>query len=114
MQSSLLRTASARLMFLSLFEYFQRIEYKLHVCSRFLIAIIGGYFFTAVSVSLLTLTLPFTKVDAVLMSVSLSVLIYSVVFIYAFSIKSLKIVWISILLTTIVQSILVAMIKGAL
>jgi hypothetical protein len=95
-----------------LFKHFSNVNYRFNVFSRFFIAIVGGYFFTAASTSLLSVLLPLAKSDAVLLSVSLSILIYVLVFIYAFYIKSLKTVWISILLTTGVQVSLLAVLKG--
>ncbi|KAA1150959.1 hypothetical protein [Pseudoalteromonas fuliginea] len=87
-------------------------SYRFSVFLRFLIAIVGGYSFTAASTALLSFLLPLTKSDAVLLCVSLSILIYALVFIYAFYIKSLKTVWISILLTTSAQICLLAVLKG--
>ncbi|MBB1452603.1 hypothetical protein H5159_16295 [Pseudoalteromonas sp. SG43-1] len=87
-------------------------SYRVLVFLRFFIAIIGGYAFTSASTALLSLVLPIAKQDAVLFSVSISILIYAVVFIYAFSVKSLKTVWISILLSTGAFIGLLALLKG--
>jgi len=87
-------------------------DYRLSVFLRFVIAIIGGYFFTATSTALLSFILPLTNADAVLLSTSLSILIYTCVFIYAFYVKSLNTVWISILLTTFIQMAFLAIMKG--
>jgi hypothetical protein len=92
--------------------FIQRFNYELAVLSRFFIAIVGGYFFTAVSVSLLSVVVPVSKVDAVLLSVSASILIYALVFIYSFYIQSLKTVWISILLSIAVQFFTLSLMKG--
>ncbi len=92
--------------------FIQRFNYELAVLSRFFIAIVGGYFFTAVSVSLLSVVVPVSKVDAVLLSVSASILIYALVFIYSFYIQSLKTVWISILLSIAAQFFMLSLIKG--
>jgi len=51
------------------------------------------------------------KQDAVLLCVSLSILIYAVVFIYAFGVKSLTTVWISILLSSGVFLAILASLK---
>jgi len=92
--------------------FIQRFNYELAVLSRFFIAIVGGYFFTAVIVSLLSVVVPVSKVDAVLLSVSASILIYALVFIYSFYIQSLKTVWISILLSIAAQFFMLSLIKG--
>jgi len=92
--------------------FIQRFNYELAVLSRFFIAIVGGYFFTAVSVSLLSVVVPVSKVDAVLLSVSASILIYALVFIYSFYLQSLKTVWISILLSIAVQFFTLSLMKG--
>lgn len=95
-----------------LWQFMQRFNYKLVVLSRFFVAIVGGYFFTAVSVSLLSVVVPVSKVDAVLLSVSASILIYALVFIYSFYLQSLKTVWISILLSVAVQFFILSLMKG--
>jgi hypothetical protein len=89
-------------------------NYRVLVFSRFFIAIIGGYIFTSSSIALLSFILPMDKQDAVLLCVSLSVLIYVIVFIYAFAVKSLKTVWISILLSIGLFIGLLALLKGGL
>ncbi|MET6760020.1 hypothetical protein [Pseudoalteromonas sp. NCIMB_1079] len=86
-------------------------SYRVLVFLRFFIAIIGGYAFTSASTALLCFLMPIAKQDAVLFSVSISILIYAVVFIYAFSVKSLKTVWISILLSTGTFAGLLALLK---
>lgn len=98
--------------FSMLWQFMQRFNYELAVLSRFFIAIVGGYFFTAVSVSLLSVVVPVPKVDAVLLSVSASILIYALVFIYSFYIHSLKTVWISILLSIAAQLVVLSLLKG--
>ncbi|MEL0634210.1 hypothetical protein V6237_15620 [Pseudoalteromonas carrageenovora] len=87
-------------------------SYKVLVFLRFFIAIVGGYAFTSAGIALLSVVLPIAKQDAVLFSVSVSILIYAVVFIYAFSVKSLKTVWISILLSTGLFIGILAVLKG--
>lgn len=87
-------------------------SYRVLVFLRFFIAIVGGYAFTAASISLLSVLLPIAKQDAVLLCVSISILIYALVFIYAFSVKSLKTVWISILLSIGIFMALLALLKG--
>lgn len=98
--------------FSMLWHFMQRFNYELAVLSRFFVAIVGGYFFTAVSVSLLSVVVPVSKVDAVLLSVSASILIYALVFIYSFYLQSLKTVWISILLSVAAQFVLLSLMKG--
>ena len=98
--------------FSMLWQFMQRFNYELAVLSRFFVAIVGGYFFTAVSVSLLSVVVPVSKVDAVLLSVSASILIYALVFIYSFYLQSLKTVWISILLSVAAQFLLLSLMKG--
>jgi len=97
---------------LQLFKEPSKLKYRFLVFMRFLIAIVGGYYFTAVTIALLSYTLPLVKQDAVLLCVSISILIYLIVFILAFTIRSLKTVWISILLAIVTQLLLLAMLKG--
>ncbi|CAM3838410.1 MULTISPECIES: hypothetical protein [Pseudoalteromonas] len=91
---------------------YQAHSYRIAVFSRFLAAILGGYTFTAVFTSLLSITLPLKKSDAVLLSVSLTILIYSCVFIWVFAVKSLIRIWITILLTTAGLALLLSVLKG--
>lgn len=88
-----------------------RFKYRFFVFMRFLIAIVGGYYFTAITTALLAFVLPLPKQDAVLLCASVSILIYSIVFIVAFTVRSLKTVWISILLATVTQLLLLEMLK---
>lgn len=92
-------------------QFYQTHKYRFAVFSRFLAAILGGYVFTAVFTSLLSIILPLKKSDAVLLSISLTILVYSCVFIWVFAIKSLKRIWITILLTTATCALCIAILK---
>lgn len=87
-------------------------QYRLSVLSRFCAAILGGYFFTAYSISLLSLLLPTSKVDAVLYSVCLSILIYSCVFIAVFSVRSLIHIWTALVVSIGTIALLIGYIQG--
>ncbi|WP_404343340.1 hypothetical protein [Pseudoalteromonas mariniglutinosa] len=88
------------------------VAYRFAVVARFLAAIVGGYIFTSIFISLLSLLLPLSKLDSVLLSTTLSIAIYSCVFIWVFAVKSLAKVWIIILLTCVGQAICLALLKG--
>ena len=88
------------------------ITYKVHVVLRFFAAIVGGYAFTSAFISLLALLLPLSKLDAVLISTTISVLVYTCVFIWAFTVKSLTHVWITILLASSATALALALVKG--
>ncbi|KZN45058.1 hypothetical protein N476_25740 [Pseudoalteromonas luteoviolacea H33] len=89
-------------------------QYRLSVVSRFCAAILGGYFFTAYCISLLSLLLPTSKVDAVLYSVCLSILIYSCVFIAAFAARSLIKVWVALIISTGVIALITNFVQGSI
>lgn len=91
---------------------YQAHSYRIAVVSRFLAAIVGGYVFTAVFSSLLSIILPLKKSDAVLLSISLTIFIYSCVFIWVFAVKSLTKIWITILLTTTGLALILSLLKG--
>ncbi|MBE0370232.1 hypothetical protein J8L98_01850 [Pseudoalteromonas sp. MMG013] len=82
------------------------------VCSRFLAAILGGYIFSAISVSLLAVLVPLSKTDSVLLAVSLSVLVYTCVFIWVFSVRSLVKIYGWLIALSASQIFLLAVIKG--
>ena len=88
------------------------ISYRISVFFRFVAAIFGGYVFTSVLISLLAILLPLNQLDSVLLTTTLSVFFYSCVFIWVFAVKSLKRVWITIILTTGVQFVILSLIKG--
>jgi hypothetical protein len=90
----------------------QSLSYRVAVFFRFVAAILGGYVFTSVFISLLAVLLPLNKLDSVLLTTTLSVFFYCCVFIWVFAVKSLKVVWITILLTTSLQLFVLALIKG--
>ena len=91
---------------------YQAHAYRIAVFSRFVAAIIGGYVFTATFTSLLSIILPLKKSDAVLLSISLTILVHSCVFIWVFAVKSLKKIWITLLLTSAGFALLLSFIKG--
>ncbi|MCQ8878265.1 hypothetical protein NQT69_09670 [Pseudoalteromonas shioyasakiensis] len=93
-------------------QYYQSYAYQLAVVSRFFAAIVGGYLFTSVFTALMSITLPLKKSDAVLLSISLTIFIYSCVFIWVFAVKSLKTIWITILLTSSACGLSIALLKG--
>ncbi len=93
-------------------QYYQSYAYQLSVISRFFAAIVGGYVFTSVFTALLSLILPLKKSDAVLLSISLTIFVYSCVFIWVFAVKSLKTIWITILLTSSACGLSIALLKG--
>ncbi|WP_171045347.1 hypothetical protein [Pseudoalteromonas rubra] len=94
----------------SYFAYFT--AYRLNVVARFATAIVGGYLLTALSISLMSLLLPVSKVDAVLFSVCLSVLIHCLIFIAVFAIKSLHLLCGGLLLLATLQWMLILILKG--
>ncbi|AOT10806.1 hypothetical protein S4054249_23440 [Pseudoalteromonas luteoviolacea] len=89
-------------------------QYRLSVASRFCAAILGGYFFTAYCISLLSLLLPTSRVDAVLYSVCASILIYSCVFIAVFAARSLLKVWVALVISTGVIALFTSYIQGSI
>lgn len=88
------------------------LAYRLQVLLRFIAAIVGGYALTSVSISLFALLLPLNKLDAVLLMTTLSVFFYSCIFIWVFTVRSLKRIWITILLTFLSQLLVLALLKG--
>ena len=88
------------------------LSYRVAVFLRFVAAIMGGYAFTSVLISLLAVLLPLNKLDCVLLTTTLSVFFYCCVFIWVFAVKSLMTVWITILLTTSGQLLALSFIKG--
>ena len=93
-------------------QAYQAHAYRFAVISRFFAAIVGGYTFTAVFTALLSIILPLKKSDAVLLSISLTILVYSCVFIWVFAVKSLPKIWITILLTTAGGARSLSLLKG--
>jgi hypothetical protein len=82
------------------------------VCSRFFAAIVGGYVFSAITVSLLAATVPLSKTDSVLLAVCSSILVYASVFIWVFSVKALRKVYGILIVLSSCQALLLALIKG--
>ncbi|GEK10418.1 hypothetical protein PPEP_b0789 [Pseudoalteromonas peptidolytica F12-50-A1] len=71
--------------------------YKSQVISRFLIAIIGGYFVTVMASSLLALTLPIKRLDALLYALTTGILFYPITFIWVFGCRSFRKVLLSMI-----------------
>lgn len=93
-------------------QYYQIYAYNFSVISRFIAAIVGGYVFTCAFTSLLSIILPLKRSDAVLLSISLTIFVYCCVFIWVFAVKSLKTIWITILLTSSACLLSIALLKG--
>ncbi|MGO2365855.1 MAG: hypothetical protein ACTH56_04320 [Pseudoalteromonas sp.] len=89
-------------------------SYKYKVVLRFIAAIVGGYVFTSCFICLLALVLPLSKLDAVLISTTISVFVYTCVFIWSFTVKSLARIWITILLTTGLTTLALTLIESGL
>ncbi|MBQ4833596.1 hypothetical protein J8L70_10125 [Pseudoalteromonas sp. MMG010] len=89
-------------------------NYRVLVFLRFFTATVGGYVFTSSAIALLSFILALSKQDAVYLSVSISLVIYTLVFLYTFAVKSFTTVWISILLSISVFIGVLALLKGEL
>ncbi|TQF68090.1 hypothetical protein FLM44_23260 [Pseudoalteromonas luteoviolacea] len=90
------------------------LRYRLSVLSRFCAAIFGGYFFTAHCVALLSLLIPTSKVDAVLYSVCVSILIYCCVFIAVFAARSQKWIWSVLIISILGLDLLTRYVQGGI
>lgn len=80
-------------------------RYRWLVASRVFIAAIGGYALTSAATIFLALVWPLPKAQAVMAATLLSFTLYAVVVIWAFSVASVKRVWLWIVLTTAVLSL---------
>lgn len=68
-------------------------RYRWIILSRTLLAIGGGYLFTALSTASLALTLPLPRPQAVLAATQLSFALYCTVIIWAFAASSARRAW---------------------
>ncbi|MEJ6472742.1 hypothetical protein [Pseudoalteromonas piscicida] len=64
--------------------------YRAEVLARFFIAIVGGYYVTALASSLLALTLPLKRLDALLYALTTGIVFYAIVFIWVFGCRSFR------------------------
>lgn len=71
--------------------------YRAGVAARLLAAIAGGYALTAISMSLLAVLLPASRVDAVMTATLLSFPVYAVAIMWAFAARSARRAWIGLL-----------------
>ncbi|SDS80704.1 hypothetical protein SAMN05216198_2834 [Halopseudomonas litoralis] len=69
------------------------VRYRLVILSRTLLAIGGGYLFTALSTASLALALPLPRPQAVLAATQLSFALYCAVIIWAFAAASVRRAW---------------------
>lgn len=72
--------------------------YRAGVAVRLLAAIVGGYGLTAISMSLLAVLLPASRVDAVMTATLLSFPVYAVAIMWAFAARSAWRAWAGLLL----------------
>ena len=66
------------------------ILYRAEVLARFFIAIFGGYYVTVLASSLLALTLPTPRLDALLYALTTGIVFYAIVFIWVFGCRSFR------------------------
>lgn len=86
-------TALRRIQFLFSTLLTPSVHYRLLVLSRFSAAVLGGYLLCASLTAFLPLILPLKRTDAVLLTLSLSVLFYAMSFIAVFYFRPLKHIW---------------------
>jgi hypothetical protein len=90
----------------------QALRYRLDVFSRFTAAVLGGYTLTAALTAVLPLILPLRLSDAVLLTLSLSVLFYSLAFVWVFWVKTSRTAWAGMLLPSMAFGLLLVLRKG--
>lgn len=88
------------------------LRYRLDVFSRFTAAVLGGYTLTAALTAVLPLILPLKPSDAVLLTLSLSVLFYSLAFLWVFWVNTLRKAWAGMLLPSLALGLLFVLLKG--
>lgn len=71
------------------------------IASRALAAIVGGYAFTSACTILLACVMPLTRAESVLSSTLLSFVVYTCVIIWVYATASLKRVWLSLGLSSL-------------
>ncbi|WP_462162987.1 hypothetical protein [Pseudoalteromonas xiamenensis] len=94
------------------FSVLKQYHYSIQVVTRFILAILGGYVLTAITISALTIVFPLSQVDAVLVSTTISIAIYAIFFIAAFAISSIKKATVLFLVLGGVQITFLSLIKG--
>lgn len=91
-----------------------QIRYKWMVFSRIIAAIFGAYWLTSlitISLSLLLTYLGIIITEAILTATMLSFLIYSIIVIFIFSCKSLKIMWLWLIGLVAIANLLILIFK---
>ncbi|PRB78987.1 hypothetical protein [Pseudomonas sp. MYb185] len=68
-------------------------RYRLVILSRTLLAIVGGYLFTALSTASLALALPLPRTQAVLTATQLSFALYCALIIWAYAASTARRAW---------------------
>lgn len=105
---------SSRTQFIRAVLFTSSMHYRLQVLSRFAAAVLGGYLLSASITALLPLVLPLKRTDAVLLTLSLSVLFYAVSFIAAFYFRGLKYIWCSLIGCSLLFAGLSVLLQGKL
>lgn len=88
-----------------------QLHYRLAVFSRFSAAVLGGYLLTAALTAVLPLLLPLKLTDAVLLTLSLSVLFYALAFLWVFWVKKLRTAWAGMILPSLGLGLVLVIVK---
>lgn len=90
------------------------INYRLMIFFRFILAIFGGYFFSAITAMLIGaffISEP-NKANAVLMGTMLAFVLHCAVFIWVFMVKSTLKAWLGVLVPTVIFYVVYLLMKG--
>ncbi|WP_312934108.1 DUF3649 domain-containing protein [Pseudomonas sp.] len=73
------------------------VQYRLAVASRCLAALLGGYWLASMTSVLMALLAPLRQVDAALLGMMLSFVVYLLAFIWCFACRSARRAWVGVL-----------------
>ncbi|MCU4386571.1 iron transporter [Acinetobacter haemolyticus] len=90
------------------------IKYRLMVLSRFVLAIFGGYYFSAITAMLIVFLFPTEplKANAVLSVTMLAFIIHCALFIWVFMVNSTLKVWLSVVLPSVLMTLIYLSLQG--
>ncbi|MGN5763187.1 iron transporter [Acinetobacter calcoaceticus] len=95
-------------------EQASMIKYRLMIFSRFILAIVGGYYFAAIAAMLIGFLFSSepSRANAVFSATMLAFVVHCILFIWIFMVKSTLKVWLGVIIPSLIMTLMYGLLKG--
>lgn len=90
------------------------IKYRLMIFSRFILAIVGGYYFVAIAAMLIGFLFSSepSRANAVFSATMLAFVVHCILFIWIFMVNSTLKVWLGVIIPSLIMTLMYGLLKG--